>query len=644
MTRLISLAVAAVLLAACSSVSTSGNGSLVQAAHLARESGSVSVQLRSVSGDGETERARGRIDFASGLAYLKDVTWESELIVDGDRVLFAFPSDLPQSATQWLEMELWDLVAFSETPESAVFIDPANVFATLEAAASVTYHGQQELNFEPMSHYSFEVLAEDLAAISTLSGGFRPRELPAVIHAEAWLDADGYMRLWTATFEGTGRYATTYEFEVRFSSYGSSRPVELPDQSLIMTWEDWLDSDDWLDDWDDDWGLGDLYEGADCWGENIADCLVINPELDALAYDASLCLGEESRVCLVPFGNVRTDLIEAIVDFHRETGGIEVLVLPSIAMDPAWIDPEYSQVTELALFTALEDLYGIDHGTPSTFIGLTPVDIVPADGRYGWMFGARSGGRHGVFSYWRMAFVEPYDGSPLTEELLFLRTSKYMGRYVALLHLDLPPGEDIRYLNYADMWGFSDLDSIGTLWPTKELFPWPCQVGVPVICIAPDGEHQAHVPFARDLEAAASRLERELGIIVEILWPAGFYYPTWDSWSEEYAFDLRGTARPLIRDPLVTIIGVTDDRFDQDPAVGRHVDAAWPEENLAVLSTFEAGRPGTAEHEERVYLLLLRAVARAHFGIELDNDPASLMYSGITVPADLDSLALPALP
>jgi hypothetical protein len=90
------------------------------------------------------------------------------------------------------------------------------------------------------------------------------------------------------------------------------------------------------------------------------------------------------------------------------------------------------------------------------------------------MFGARygrgpegknGGHNHGVFSYFRMANVRPYDGRPLSDDLLHERVAKYSARYTTLLYLDYPTGEDIAFLNYLNMFGFSDLDSMGMRWP-----------------------------------------------------------------------------------------------------------------------------------------------------------------------------------
>ncbi|MGH2610072.1 MAG: hypothetical protein ACRDHF_13410, partial [Tepidiformaceae bacterium] len=393
-------------------------------------------------------------------------------------------------------------------------------------------------------------------------------------------------------------------------------------------------------------GAADPFEGADCYGDRVDDCLGVNAELDAKAVDPALCQGAEARVCLVPIGKVRTDVVDAIVKFHKDTANIEVLVLPSLPLDASAIHRDTSQVDADLLYEMLQASYGVGDLTPSTFIGIAPIDVRPRDGQYGWMFGSRWGRdanglhNHGVFSYFRMLHVEPYDGSPITDDLIHLRASKYVGRYVALLYLDYPYTDDIEYLNYSDMYGFGDLDGIGTTWPTGEK---PCEGDTPVICVIPDGDY-LDFGFEEDVKLAIEELAAELGVRVEMRKYAGYYMPSLDDWGDEYGGDLRETFPALLAKPNVTVIGITDDPFAQATGVSPYMDRAWPGERLAVVSAADAGEAGTDRHEERVKALLLRAIAQAHYGKSLNSDPASLMFEGVTEPADLDGKLAPALP
>lgn len=215
----------------------------------------------------------------------------------------------------------------------------------------------------------------------------------------------------------------------------------------------------------------DYFRGADCYAEKFANCLGVNAELEARAVDPIECKRPEPRVCLVPVGNVRTDVVDAIVKFHKDSKGLDILILPSIAITSSMVDAKTSQVFDIDVRDAMDGRYGVVDTTASAFIAITPVDMKPKSGEYGWVFGVRSGTRgsynRGVFSYFRMENVLPYDGSPLTAELLGQRVAKYTARYTALLYYRYPLGDDIKYLNYRDMFGFSDLDSMGTRWPVE---------------------------------------------------------------------------------------------------------------------------------------------------------------------------------
>ena len=56
------------------------------------------------------------------------------------------------------------------------------------------------------------------------------------------------------------------------------------------------------------------------------------------------------------------------------------------------------------------------------------------------------------------------------------------------------------------------------------------------------------------------------------------------------------------------------------------------------------GPLSTVERQERLFRLLLRAAAFAHYDYESNADPASLLYEGVVSPRDLDGKALPPLP
>ncbi|HEX6030361.1 MAG TPA: hypothetical protein VFY90_02945, partial [Tepidiformaceae bacterium] len=444
--------------------------------------------------------------------------------------------------------------------------DPTKALDVLRAGAkSIEDAGKEDVRGVSTEHYRLTVemgtiydawgFGEELkgAAQGDVNG-------PAVV--DAWLDSDDLVRRlsYEMRIYGDGEWKP-YTITLEFWDYGKAPDVELPSPDDVMDFSEWVQS------FAGDSGGSieeDYFAGAECYGDRLDDCLQPNPEVDATAAHPTTCQGDDARVCLVPMGNVRADVVRAIVDFHRDTAAIDVVVLPSLPLQEGWLDRETSQVDATSLYEGMQAAYGVGDDSASTFIALTPVDIKPRDGGYPWMFGQRYGkgvvgNKHGVFSYFRMANVEPYDGEPLSDELLHLRAAKYAGRYTALLYLQYSAGDDIAYLNYGDMYGFSDLDSMGTRWPEGAS---PCMGNEPVICIIPDGEYDDEA-FYEDLKAAVSQLGQDLGMRVEIRRYGGHYYPTEDSWSEEFRNDLYTTFGGLIARRNVTVIGVTDDELAQ---------------------------------------------------------------------------------
>jgi hypothetical protein len=534
-----------------------------------------------------------------------------------------------------------DLGEATDMLQGLFMVEPDEPFSAIEdfgaSGSQMTRDGEEEVRGQKTVRYAGRVEAADLQnAADRIEGD---------VLFELWLDHDNL----------PARLRMSYEFDALYLF--EPIPGETPRVVVTIEWFDWgqpvdiqappadkiVDIDDFAGGSDP---TTDYFAGADCYGDAVDDCLEPNPELGAGAADPALCQGAEARVCLVPVGNVRTDVVDAIVKFHKGTANIDVVVLPSIPLTAADIHHDTSQVDADTLYEALERVYGVGDLTPSTFIAITPIDVRPRDGEYGWVFGSRWGRdangahNHGVFSYFRMANVEPYDGSPLDDDLLHLRVAKYAARYVALLYLDYPYSDDIEQLNYRDMFGFSDLDSMGTTWPSG---PLPCAGDEPRVCLVPDGMYEDEV-FVEDLKLVADRLSKDLGIRVEVRNSNTSYYPSRDSWSEEYYNDLHSTISGLISQPNITVIGVTDDALSQASGVPAHVDRAWPAEHFAVASGYDAGAPGTDLHRQRLYNVLLRTIAGAHYGKVLDQDPASLLYADVGSPVELDGKQPPSLP
>lgn len=538
----------------------------------------------------------------------------------------------------WVELETSQFLELSEF--FGPLFDPYALLNELGIdPASVTREGADEVRGKKAERFSIEVPARkydqdvegflELTKDTTIRFWIGEDGLPARVVIESKGTGDDY------DIEASGE--VTMRLTIDLFDYGKPVDVEAPPEEEIGAPPSLggfgIDS------------LGDPFEGAECYGDRIDECLEPDPATEAVAQDPAACLGLDVRVCLVPVGKVRPDVVKAIVDFHKEMANIDVVVLPSLKLTSNDIRYETSQVSDLTLRRKMEGAYGVGDGTASTFIAITPIDVVPDDDEFSWMFGSRFGTsafghNHGVFSYFRMVHVEPYNGDPITDELIHLRAAKYVARYTAILHLDHPLSDDIDYLNYSDMYGFSDLDSIGTKWPEGDP---PCRGYRKVICVYPDGDY-TDAKFVDDVQAATERIAKETGLPIEFRAPSLRYIPTKPDWGTEYAADITLTVKDAIHNPQFVVVGVTDDNLSQDASVPASVDRWFGDVQMSIVSGYGAGTPGTAQHQERLYRLIVRGVLAANFGMELNDDPASLMYRGIASVEELDGKVIPPIP
>lgn len=575
--------------------------------------------------------ARGAIDSEARRAWVHMEAKDSEEIAFEWRIIDD-TSFIKAGGELWIEMPatLFEEDMFDGL---APLRDPLAPFEELrDFDSEVTRGGTEEVRGRKAERYS--VTLDPARVAAEQFGG--PGEGITAMSVDVWVDEDGWpVRLATSMeLDAEDDSPSVITFVTEYFDYGKPVEVERPADDEVLSAGDFENVQP---------GGRDPFKDAACHGERLAECLNTNPEVDALAADPALCKGKEARLCIVPVGWVRRDAIDAIVNFHRETKGIEVVVLPGIPLEPSKVDSAASQITAETLWGLLQQQYGVTSRTASTYIAMTGIDARSAD--FGWLFGSRWGSspfghNHGVFSYFRMAVVPPYSGQPLDDRLFLERVVKYTARYTAILFLDFPLTEDINYLNYYEMYGFSDLDAMQPRWPEG--------TGIchgEGVCIIPDGEFTDPL-FEEDLKAVTEQVAKDLRVRIDIpVRTQGSYYtPIKASWSDEFGDDLRNSTPGLEYRPGMSIIGVSDDQFARGTKVEDHADKAWPEEHLGVISGFDAGTPGTAEHRERLYRLLYRAIARAHFGIPLDDDPESLMFEEIRSPRELDGKRLPVLP
>jgi hypothetical protein len=507
----------------------------------------------------------------------------------------------------------------------------------------VKHLGSGELHGKRAERFSITLTAEDLAEDALFS------DIPGSgdFTVEVWIDSDGMPARLAFRFEIDpdemgieNSKPVTYTMTLDLFDYGKPVNVEAPPADKITETPS-LGS------------LGSLgasrdpFEGADCYGDRLDGCLQPDPKTDAMASKPDLCQGPTGRVCLVPVGKVRPDVVKAIVDFHRETRAIEVVVLPGIPLPMADLREEDSQVTAEGLFRAMKATYGASDSSASTFIAITGIDVVPESDEFGWEFGYRTGSGpfgnlHGAFSYFRMVNVAPYSGAPITDDLIHQRVAKYAARYTAILFLHSGTTDDRSFLNYREMYGFSDLDSMGTKWP--ELTAKGCTSGHETICIIPDGKY-ADPNFLLDVKAALDRLANA-GLPVEIFEPVDVYFfPSQPDWGVEFQSDLSTYyVNWTATNAGISVIGISDNAFANEASAPARFDYYPGASQVGVVSAFDSSLVGSQLRQDRIYQMVLRSLLQVHYHLPLSDDPNSLLWKGATKPSDLDGKTAPPIP
>lgn len=580
-----------------------------------------------------TFKAHGATDAAShkALFVLEASGLEIEMrTVDGKSYMRMF-------GDTWTELDASsdDLGLFSGD------FDPFDMLEELGVDDSAVKHvGSGELHGKKAERYSIRLAPKDLAGDPLLG------ELGAEgeVTVEVWIDSDGMPARLAYSVDLDPEDAgienskpVTFTMTLDLFDYGKPVDVEAPPADKVSD----------VPDLGSFGSMGDPFKGADCYGEKLDDCLQPDPRTDAMASSPELCQGPTGRVCLVPVGKVRPDVVQAIVDFHKQTKGIQVVVLPGIPVPVADMRRAESQVTAEGLYRELKRVYGASDNSASSFIAITPVDVVPENDEFGWEFGARFGnspfGRiHGVFSYFRMVNVQPYDGSPITDKLIHERVAKYTARYTALLFLHSGTTDDPDFVNYEEMYGFSDLDSMGTKWP--EIKARMCTSGHETVCIIPDGKY-ADPNFLADVKAALDRLAND-GLPVELFEPVDVYFfPSTADWGVEFQSDLSTYYQEwTATNAGISIIGLSDNAFANEPSAPTRFDYYPGQSQVGVVSAFDSGLVGTQLRQERIYRMVLRELLQVHYHLPLSDDPTSLLWSGATKPSDLDGKSIPPIP
>jgi hypothetical protein len=365
MRRYLAFALVAItlLLAACSGSPDFG-AAISSSAKAAEDEGTVRFEttIAGTEEDGTeiTDKFSGVIDFQNKRAHLTFVSDEEsgEMIFDEGDMYIKFESGFLGLGDGWFFVEGSD----QKAPGS----NPSDVFKALKRVDDARREGKERVRGVESTRYAITMKKSDVAASFGVSLTLEDQDDQdsTTVEGKVWIDGDGLIRRLSFTWLDDEDDGSSGTMTTDYWDWGTAPSVELPDPDDIM--ENPFGS---MDDDDDSpfGGFVDEFEGASCYGTRVDECLGVNRAVDVLASDPSLCQTEEPRVCLVPVGNVRLDIVESIIEFHKRTKGIDVVILPSLAIPPAMVDRMESQITENGVYALVKNAYGVKDGTPSVF-------------------------------------------------------------------------------------------------------------------------------------------------------------------------------------------------------------------------------------------------------------------------------------
>jgi predicted Zn-dependent protease len=209
-----------------------------------------------------------------------------------------------------------------------------------------------------------------------------------------------------------------------------------------------------------------IIEQAQCSGSDAASCLDEQAGLESLASDS--CAGAERRVCLVPLGQVSTDLVEHLIDYYRDEYGLAITVLTPSAIPEDLIDPDRGQIDVQDLMDYMATLFPAASSDPNVvLIGITPVDMYDRTSHYRFLFGARDTEvtPRAVVSTSRLNLK--IFGISEGAKVLRSRTRKLITKNVGMLYYGLPVSDDPQSPLYNSILSAADLDRM------KEPLPVP---------------------------------------------------------------------------------------------------------------------------------------------------------------------------
>jgi len=196
----------------------------------------------------------------------------------------------------------------------------------------------------------------------------------------------------------------------------------------------------------------------DCVAE---ECFEVDPNVAATFSNQFACDVPEKIVCLVPVGRTQVDLLQS-VSFSLESNlGIEVEVLPPLALPADGLNQERHQYPSDQIQLYVRSKYQTQIGYSGTMLVIiTPVDIYTIQ-RENWRyafgtFHTYPGGAAGVVSTARF-------GNGI--RTVASRTQKMVNKYVGMGYYNLPLSSDPNSPLYNNILSVRDLDKMSERLP-----------------------------------------------------------------------------------------------------------------------------------------------------------------------------------
>jgi predicted Zn-dependent protease len=383
----------------------------------------------------------------------------------------------------------------------------------------------------------------------------------------------------------------------------------------------------------------------DCYGSKFEACLTTSITLDTPGVTAPDCSGAGRRICIVPMGALRPDLVQHLSEHFRGLG-FPVQVTPGLDISSDLADMRHSQIDNSSLKSLAVDRYlpAAPEWYDLTMVVLTPIDTRTPDSAPGsFVFGSRYGAAVetwvGVISTFR--FDPKTFGDPANDALYFERVRKLTLKYIGGDHFGFPETESSDtvmrvFINSLDL-----LDSLPERLPEGV---GPCQQEQARVCLVPVGDVDSAL-----LGRVADDAERHYGIPVDVLRPVELDPQYRNLVGTDYSADRLITtvweAYPRLtrREPIPTLIAVTEEEVSFIGALKAtndfHVLAVpnyeWPG---AVISLHGLDLEGDTTVELRLRKLLAQQIGILHLGFEPSETPGSPVPYWIQTASHVDAL------